>query len=177
MHIPIIHFFTIHLMLFSILSYVFFLKAFLVFSRVVSVTVSGSNEMILNPQFSKYLNKFIDVSYGLNYTHGMEELWMSPNNYLMLAKNIKDNLIEYLKSKYIIQESFSVKYCMGYTVVLILASSKLSFTKLQPVVNKIARRSNSFFIIISFLWELDHSPCHLQDYIWRSFLTLILFLL
>ncbi len=46
----------------------------------------------------------IDVSYGLNYTHGMEELWMSPNNYLMLAKNIKDNLIEYLKSKYIIQE-------------------------------------------------------------------------
>lgn len=45
----------------------------------------------------------IDVSYGLNYTYGIEELWLSPNNYLMLAKNIKDNLVEYLKSKYIIE--------------------------------------------------------------------------
>ena len=44
----------------------------------------------------------IDVSNGLNYTHGIEELWMSPNNYLMLAKNIKDYLIEYLESTTII---------------------------------------------------------------------------
>lgn len=46
----------------------------------------------------------IDVSYGLSYTYEIEELWMSPNNYLMLAKNIKDNLTEYLKSNYIIEE-------------------------------------------------------------------------
>ena len=46
----------------------------------------------------------IDVSYGLNYTYGIEELWMSPNNYLMLAKNIKDNLNEYLTSKAIIED-------------------------------------------------------------------------
>lgn len=46
----------------------------------------------------------IDVSYGLTYTHSIEELWMSPNNYLMLAKNIKDNLGEYLTSKYIIED-------------------------------------------------------------------------
>ena len=44
----------------------------------------------------------IDVSNGLNYTNGMEELWMSPNNYLMLAKNIRDYLTEYLQSKTII---------------------------------------------------------------------------
>lgn len=44
----------------------------------------------------------IDVSNGLNYTYGMEELWMSPNNYLMLAKNIRDYLTEYLQSKTII---------------------------------------------------------------------------
>ncbi len=44
----------------------------------------------------------IDVSNGLNYTYGMEELWMSPNNYLMLAKNIRDYLTEYLESKTII---------------------------------------------------------------------------
>lgn len=44
----------------------------------------------------------IDVANGLNYSNGIEELWMSPNNYLMLAKNIKDYLIEYLNSTTII---------------------------------------------------------------------------
>lgn len=44
----------------------------------------------------------IDVANGLNYTYGIEELWMSPNNCLMLAKNIKDYLIEYLESTTII---------------------------------------------------------------------------
>ncbi len=46
----------------------------------------------------------IDVSYGPSYDNDIRELWMKPNNYLMLAKNIKDNLIEYLKSKVIIEE-------------------------------------------------------------------------
>ena len=36
----------------------------------------------------------IDVSNGLSYSYGIKELWMSPNNYLMLAKNIKDYLKE-----------------------------------------------------------------------------------
>lgn len=46
----------------------------------------------------------IDVANGLTYTYGVEELWMSPNNYLMLAKNIRDNLTEYLKSRAIIDD-------------------------------------------------------------------------
>lgn len=44
----------------------------------------------------------IDVSNGLSYTYGVKELWMSPNNYLMLAKNIKDYLKECLDSKIIV---------------------------------------------------------------------------
>ena len=51
----------------------------------------------------------IDVSNGLSYTYGIKELWMSPNNYLMLAKNIKDYLKEYLESK-IISEYVENKY-------------------------------------------------------------------
>lgn len=51
----------------------------------------------------------IDVSNGLSYTHGVKELWMSPNNYLMLAKNIKDYLKEYLSSK-IIMDYVDKKY-------------------------------------------------------------------
>lgn len=51
----------------------------------------------------------IDVSNGLSYTYGVKELWMSPNNYLMLAKNIKDYLKEYLESN-IIKEYVDEKY-------------------------------------------------------------------
>lgn len=51
----------------------------------------------------------IDVSYGLTINNDSSELWLSPNNYLMLAKNIKDNLNNYLTSKYII-EDVSEKY-------------------------------------------------------------------
>lgn len=57
----------------------------------------------------KLINKnkkmlIIDVSYGLTLQNDSSELWLSPNNYLMLAKNIKDNLIEYLTSKMIIEQ-------------------------------------------------------------------------
>lgn len=51
----------------------------------------------------------IDVTNGLNYTYDIKELWMSPNNYLMLAKNIKDYLNEYLESS-IIKESIDTLY-------------------------------------------------------------------
>lgn len=46
----------------------------------------------------------IDVSYGLWTNNDSTDLWLSPKNYLMLAKNIKDNLTNYLTSKYIIEE-------------------------------------------------------------------------
>ncbi len=42
----------------------------------------------------------LDVSYGLKFTYGVEELWLSPNNYLMLAKNIEEKLIEISNNKY-----------------------------------------------------------------------------
>lgn len=62
----------------------------------------------------KLLNKnkdmlIIDVSYGLKLNNDSTELWLSPNNYLMLAKNIRDNLKEYIKSK-VITESIDKKF-------------------------------------------------------------------
>ena len=38
----------------------------------------------------------IDATYGLEYQNNIRELWLAPNNFLMLAKNIKNTLIEYL---------------------------------------------------------------------------------
>jgi len=51
----------------------------------------------------------IDVANGLKYNNDQKELWMSPNNYLMLAKNIKDYLNDYLESS-IIKDSVNSKY-------------------------------------------------------------------
>lgn len=48
--------------------------------------------------------QIIDVSYGLNYKYGVEELWLNPNNYLMLASTIKNDLIELSASKYAAEE-------------------------------------------------------------------------
>lgn len=44
--------------------------------------------------------QIIDVSYGLKYQYGLEELWLSPNYYLMLANTVKNDLEELSTSKY-----------------------------------------------------------------------------
>lgn len=48
--------------------------------------------------------QIIDVSYGMKYKYGIEELWLSPNNYLMLANTVKTNLEELSTSKYAAEE-------------------------------------------------------------------------
>lgn len=53
----------------------------------------------------KILNKnkkmqIMDVSYGIKYHYGVEELWLNPNNYLMLANTVKSDLIELTNNKY-----------------------------------------------------------------------------
>lgn len=41
----------------------------------------------------------IDASSGINYQNSIEELWLSPNNFLMLAKNIKEYLINNIENQ------------------------------------------------------------------------------
>ena len=48
--------------------------------------------------------RIIDVSQGLEYDSSVEELWMNPRDFLMLAHNIKNGLEEYISNKYIIEE-------------------------------------------------------------------------
>ena len=48
--------------------------------------------------------QIIDVSYGLKYQYGIEELWLSPNNYLMLANTVKNDLQELSSSKYAVDK-------------------------------------------------------------------------
>lgn len=65
-----------------------------------------SNELNIAKDLINYNKslKVIDVSYGLKYNYSLEELWLSPNYYLMLATNIKNNLKKLSNNKYFVEE-------------------------------------------------------------------------
>lgn len=48
--------------------------------------------------------KVIDVATGMKYDRTIEELWLNPNNYLMMAENIKNGLAEYIDNPYLVEE-------------------------------------------------------------------------
>lgn len=58
----------------------------------------------------------IDATYGLNYDEDLMELWLAPNNFLMLAKNIKSSLNEVLDNSYHV-ENVNDKYDKLYEKV------------------------------------------------------------
>lgn len=53
--------------------------------------------------------QIIDVSYGIKYHYGVEELWLNPNNFLMLANTVKSDLIDISANKYV-GEDIEKKY-------------------------------------------------------------------
>lgn len=48
--------------------------------------------------------KLIDAAFGMSYINSLEELWLNPYDYLMMAKNIKDSLSEYITNPYLVNE-------------------------------------------------------------------------
>lgn len=46
--------------------------------------------------------KIIDTSMSVSYDHSVRELWLNPNNYLMMAQNLKNGLLEYVSNPYLI---------------------------------------------------------------------------
>lgn len=61
----------------------------------------GKEKEIAKSLLNKNKNLLIiDATYGLNYNESIEELWLAPNNFLMLAKNIKNSLNEYLDNSF-----------------------------------------------------------------------------
>ena len=45
--------------------------------------------------------KIIDTTLSMEYTNGIEELWLDPSNFLMMAQNIKTGCGEYIDSYYL----------------------------------------------------------------------------
>lgn len=53
--------------------------------------------------------KIIDVSKGIALQNDQEELWLCPSNYLMLAQNIKNELVDYTNTT-ILKQEINEKY-------------------------------------------------------------------
>lgn len=49
--------------------------------------------------------KVIDVAIGMTYNCDIAELWLNPYNYLMMAQNTKDGLLEYVSNPYLISNT------------------------------------------------------------------------
>ena len=49
--------------------------------------------------------KIIDVSLGMTYDNDIAELWLNPYNYLMMAQNTKNGLLEYVENPYLISNN------------------------------------------------------------------------
>ena len=48
--------------------------------------------------------KLIDTAYSMDYDYAPEELWLNPYNYLMMGKNTKDSLSDYITNPYLVEE-------------------------------------------------------------------------
>ena len=67
--------------------------------REIAVKMVNNNKKI----------KLIDVSMGMSINTSIEELWLNPYNYLMMAKNVKDGLNEYIENK-LLNDSINKAY-------------------------------------------------------------------
>ena len=68
--------------------------------------------------------KVIDSSVGMNYNNSIEEIWLDPSNYLMMAKNIKEGLREYITNPYLIEKIENKYNDLEYDVSKIDANLK-----------------------------------------------------
>ena len=104
----------------------------------------------------KILNKnkkmqIMDVSYGIKYHYGVEELWLNPNNYLMLANTVKNDLIELTNNKYAGEE-------IEKNYETLEEDLSLLDTELRNIAES-AKKANSHIIVVA-----DDSFGFLYDY-------------
>ena len=117
--------------------------------------------------------KIIDTTLSMEYTNGIEELWLDPSNFLMMAKNIKTGFGEYIDSYYL-----NNKIEDNYEELKIEASNLDA--KIKDVIsngnNKIIVTSNNLFKYLEkyglTVYSLDEKN-HDVNAIYRQVVNLI----
>ena len=119
-------------------------------------------KQIANTLVKKNKNlKIIDAAYALKYDYGVEELWLSPSNYLMLAANIKDSLQEQIGSKYINAEIENKYKTLEETLSIMDA-------EIRSIAKNAKKRNNNILIADSntfkYLENYGFKVISLEDY-------------
>lgn len=110
------------------------------YSKVDLFVYNGeTSEKSIAASFLDYNSKLkiIDVTKGLSIQNDQEELWLCPSNYLMLAQNIKNELVEYTKST-ILKQEINEKY----------DNLKLTISKYDAELKLIAENATNNTIIV-----------------------------
>ena len=82
--------------------------------------------------------KIIDTTLSMEYNNGIEELWLDPSNFLMMAQNIKTGFGEYIDSYYLtnkIEENYE--------------ELKIEASNLDAKIKEIVENGNSKAIVTS----------------------------
>lgn len=82
--------------------------------------------------------KIIDTTLSMEYNNGIEELWLDPSNFLMMAQNIKTGFNEYIDSYYLtnkIEENYE--------------ELKIETSNLDAKIKDIVSNGNSTSIVVS----------------------------
>lgn len=65
----------------------------------------GNEKNYIKPMFEANKNlKIIDASSSIEFTNRIEEIWIDPSNFLMIAQNIKLGFDEYISNQYLKNE-------------------------------------------------------------------------
>ena len=105
--------------------------------------------------------KVIDAAYSLKIKYGIEELWLNPSNYLMLASNIKDNLEEQIGTKYI-NEEIDAQY------EILKEQLSIMDADIRSIANEARARGRNTLVVSSnvfkFLEDYGFEVISLEDY-------------
>lgn len=82
--------------------------------------------------------KIIDTASSMKYNYEIEELWLDPSNFLMMAQNVKDGLNEYISNHYIKTE-ISDNY----------EALKIEIAELEAKLRKVTTESDTKIIVTS----------------------------
>lgn len=101
--------------------------------------------------------KVIDVSKGISLKNDEEELWLSPSNYLMLAQNVKDELLSYVTSTVLIKDIED-----NYEALKLIVSKYDAELKLiaDSTNNKVIIAGNNIF---EFLEKYGYKVYNVED--------------
>lgn len=65
----------------------------------------GNDKQYVIPMFNENKNiRIIDSTLSMEYTYGLEEIWLDPSNFLMLSQNIRNGFKEYINNGYLKNE-------------------------------------------------------------------------